>query len=82
MQRIARYRETWLKRCYSDLPDEVPPLLAKSMRAPSYKAIAIALLRNDHCMKSLGFVPDQSCYYKEIVSRRKQTEKPQENTLI
>ena len=27
----------------------------KSMRAPSYKAIAIAVLRNDHLLRSVGF---------------------------
>jgi len=27
----------------------------KSSRAPSYKAIALAILRNDHNMYSLGF---------------------------
>jgi len=37
----------------------------KSSRAPSYKAIALAILRNDHNMYSLGFSERSS----EIVSR-------------
>ena len=48
----------WEKRCYSDgIPDgeEIPPGLVKGYRVPSYKKIALALLRNDHKMKSLGF---------------------------
>lgn len=37
------------------IPDEVSDLLMKSMRVPSYKAIAIALLKNDMTLKTLGF---------------------------
>ena len=33
----------------------LPSGVMKSMRAPSYKAIALAILKNDHNMYSLGF---------------------------
>ena len=39
----------------NDIPDEVPDKIMDSGRAPSYKAIAIAILQNDVTLKSLGF---------------------------
>ena len=60
-QRLAGYVETWEGRCYADgIPDEVPAKLAASGRAPSYKQIAVAILRNDHTLKSLGFAQSDS----------------------
>ena len=57
----------WEARCYSDgIPDEVPPKLAQSGRVPSYKQIAIAILRNDFVLKSLGFDGKMSDYYSQI----------------
>jgi predicted phosphoadenosine phosphosulfate sulfurtransferase len=54
--KIKAYSQLWEDRCYSDgIPDEVPEKLAKSLRVPSWKAIAIAILRNDHQLKTLGF---------------------------
>lgn len=54
--RVERYVLLWEGRCYSaGVPDEVPEKLASSLRVPSYKALALAILRNDHCLKSLGF---------------------------
>lgn len=51
----------WESRCYLDgIPDEVPQLLQSSNRAPSYKAIAVAILRNDNNLISLGFSPGKS----------------------
>jgi predicted phosphoadenosine phosphosulfate sulfurtransferase len=38
-------------------------VLADQCLAPSYKAIAIAILKNDHAMKSLGFSPIKSEWY-------------------
>lgn len=47
---------TWRSRCYlNDIPDEVTDELQKSGRVPSYKAIAMAILKNDMILKSLGF---------------------------
>jgi predicted phosphoadenosine phosphosulfate sulfurtransferase len=47
-EKVNKYLQTWESRCYSDgIPDEVPALLAKTLRVPSYKAIAMALLRNN-----------------------------------
>ncbi len=49
----------WEDRCYSSgIPDEVPDLLAKTNRAPSWKKIAICLLKNDMKLRGLGFTED------------------------
>jgi hypothetical protein len=46
----------WRKRCYSnDIPDQVPDGLLYSGRVPSWKAIALAILRNDLQLRALGF---------------------------
>ena len=44
--------KTWEERCYFEIPDEIPEKLSRTGRVPSYKAIAMAVLRND--WKSLG----------------------------
>lgn len=46
-----------------DIPDEVPDALASNNLAPSYKAIALAILNNDNNFTSLGFAPKKSVYY-------------------
>lgn len=55
-ERIARYVSLWEARCYSEgIPDEIPALLEKTGRAPSYKSIAICILKNDLKLNGLGF---------------------------
>ena len=55
-ERVREYVQTWERRCYSDgIPDEVPRKVAASGRAPSWKAVAIALLQNDLHLYQLGF---------------------------
>ena len=59
-QRIETYLQTWESRCYPDgISDEVPYKLMRSGRAPSWKAIALAILRNDMNLTSLGFEQDE-----------------------
>ena len=38
----------------------------KSKRAPSYKAIALAILKNDHSLQTLGVTPIKSRWYDEL----------------
>ena len=65
--RVLRYIEKWKDRGYpNDIPDEVPHELAKLGKAPSYKAVCLALLQNDHALTSLGFSPKTSKYYKAL----------------
>lgn len=59
--------ETWENRCYSDgIPDEIPVKLANSGRVPSYKMIAISILKNDMTLKGLGFDGKFTKYYDEL----------------
>jgi hypothetical protein len=37
------------------IPDEVPNKIMRAFKAPSYKAIAIAILKNDYAMNMLGY---------------------------
>ena len=46
----------WEDRCYSiGIPDEVPPRISQLNKAPSYKELCSAILKNDVRLKSLGF---------------------------
>jgi predicted phosphoadenosine phosphosulfate sulfurtransferase len=57
-ERVSEYVQAWKRRCYSvDIPDEVPRKVQSSGRAPSWKAIAIAILQNDLQLRQLGFSP-------------------------
>lgn len=70
--------KVWRGRCYSeDIPDEVPDGIMKSMRAPSYKAIAEAILKNDLALYSLGFQPHISHWYKVVKSEKSKEESKQ-----
>lgn len=63
-QNITQYIKTWEKRCYFDgIPEETPPRISQMKKAPSYKDICTAILKNDNNLKSLGFTPKKSKYY-------------------
>lgn len=63
-KKIKKYVTSWKCRGYEkDIPDEVPAELTSLNLAPSYKAIAIAILKNDHNLISLGFSATRSKYY-------------------
>lgn len=74
-ERILNYIKTWEQRCYHDgIPDEAPVEIFDMV--PSYKRIAIAILKNDYPLKSLGFTPPKSEAYNmlkriEIANRPK-----------
>lgn len=74
MQNVIRYTQIWEDRCYSDgIPDDLPAALLKSGRAPSWKAVAIAILQNDHRCASLGFSQKESFLetaVKQLASKR------------
>jgi predicted phosphoadenosine phosphosulfate sulfurtransferase len=54
-ERAKEYISKWKARCYSDdIPDELPRKLQESGRAPSYRAIAEAVLKNDLMLNSIG----------------------------
>lgn len=66
-QKIEKYIQEWKKKGYCfDIPDEVPERLMQLNKAPSYKAICIAILKNDISLKTLGFSPKKSKYYDAL----------------
>ena len=74
--------KVWEARCYSGgIPDEVPPKLANSGRVPNYKQIAIAILRNDFVLKSLGFDGKTSDYYGQIRAEENRINSGQDRLL-
>ena len=71
-QKVKEYTETWEKRCYFDgIPDEVPKKLHDAGKAPSWKAIAIAILKNDLNLYSLGFGKRKSAVLSQIIQDAK-----------
>ena len=67
---VERHVNEWQNRCYFlGIPDEVPKMIADAGLAPSWKAIAIALLKNDMQMTSIGYSPKQSAWYG-VLKRR------------
>ena len=56
------------------IPDTVPDLLMGTGRAPSYREVALCLLKNDINLIGLGNIPDSSQVYSAIkrdeISRR------------
>lgn len=68
----------WENRCYSNgIPDQAPESLAKQGRVPSYKAIAMAILKNDHALKSLGMGVGESETSLALIENKKQSESKQ-----
>lgn len=62
MEKINKYVEQWQRNCYFDgIPDEVPPGI--DHLAPSWKKIAICILKNDLNFIGLGYKPPYSDYY-------------------
>lgn len=66
-KKIKEYILRWKSRGYpDDIPDEVPLVLMQLKKAPSYKAVCMAILRHDHALETLGFTPKISPYYREL----------------
>ena len=66
-RKVQRYVRAWERRGYpAGIPDEVPERLMQLGLAPSYKAVCIAILKNDHSMQSLGFTPRPSPWYTAL----------------
>lgn len=64
---IQVYISKWSSRGYpEDIPDSVPDELMRLNLAPSYKAIAMAILKNDTNFHSLGSPIKKSIYYNVL----------------
>lgn len=76
-KRATEYVQSWRNRGYPDgVPDEVPHVLRKLGLAPSYQALALAILSNDMDLISLGFPVKYTPWYSafkrvEIEGRNK-----------
>lgn len=75
---IKKYIKTWEQRCYfNGIPDEVPIRIDQLNKAPSYKTIALSILKND--LELIGITPKKSIYYSMLkrieISKRDKKEK-------
>jgi len=67
MKKINAYISKWKEQGYpEDIPDECPAELESTGLVPSYKQIALCLLKNDHNFVGLGFSPPKSPWYSAI----------------
>jgi len=65
--KILNYIKVWEKRCYSNgIPDEAPDRLEYLNKVPSYRKIAIAIIKNDYSLETLGFSKNKSYIYSQI----------------
>lgn len=66
-RKIKKYIQEWEMVCYSNgIPDQAPVRLEELNKVPSYRKIAIAILKNDYSLKTLGFYPEYSKFYDEL----------------
>lgn len=67
MPKIRAYVRKWEGRGYpGGIPDEAPVLLEKACRVPSYRAICLAIMRNDVTLQSLGYTREPCHTYMAI----------------
>jgi predicted phosphoadenosine phosphosulfate sulfurtransferase len=77
---VEGYVSTWEGRCYKDgIPDEVSRSLQLSHRVPSYKAVAMAILKNDLKLTTLGFSTKHSMWSDVLKAEKKKKEENQLN---
>lgn len=63
-EKILEYIKMWEVRCYvNGIPDEAPHELEIRNKVPSYRRIAMCILKNDYSLKTLGFTLKKSKYY-------------------
>lgn len=75
---MRSYEKVWEARCYPDgIPDEVPDGLMKSMRVPSYKALAHCILQNDLMLYGVGFQPHVSHWYRVVKTEKAKSDSNQ-----
>ena len=67
LRKIREYIETWTSRGYPNgIPDEADEVLEQFNKAPSYRAIAKAIMKNDVALLSLGRTRDKCPAYMAL----------------
>jgi predicted phosphoadenosine phosphosulfate sulfurtransferase len=74
--KIDVFRKWWMERGYPDgIPDEAPYAIEAARKAPSWRRVCKALLRNDYWAKGLGFSQHKSeayAKYLDLMRRRRE----------
>lgn len=75
--KVTLFRKWWMDRGYEKgIPDEVDYKLEAARKAPSWRRVVKALLRNDYWCKGLGFTQHKSdAYHKYLDLMRRRREK-------
>lgn len=82
-RKIKEYLKTWKTKGYrGGIPDEVPARLEQLNKAPSYKAIVKAILKNDIALTSLGYSKPFSQIYSNIKKEEIENRKTKSNECI
>jgi predicted phosphoadenosine phosphosulfate sulfurtransferase len=66
-EKILSWVEKWEGRGYSNgIPDEAPPRLEVMCKAPSYRMICMAIMKNDSQLETLGYSRTKCEAYSNI----------------
>lgn len=79
-EKIENYIQDWELKGYSNgIPDTVPLRLEQLNKAPSYKQICKAILKNDNSLKSLGFnvIKPNSYHFLKRIELKARNKDPQ-----
>lgn len=72
-----------MKKGYeSGIPDVAPKVLENKFLAPSYRLICLAILKNDHSLKTLGQNAIKSEAYYKLKDKEFETKRKQVNLII
>lgn len=66
-QKIDEYVAGWITRGYPEgIPDEADPVLESMNKAPSFRAICKAIMKNDVALLSLGYTREPCDAYMAL----------------
>lgn len=66
-RKIQEYVETWIVRGYPEgIPDEADPVLEMLNKAPSFRMVCRAIMKNDVALLSLGYSREPCAAYMAL----------------
>lgn len=65
-QKIKKYLTKWELVYKEGIPDEAPTRLEDLGKAPSYRLICRAILKNDTQLETLGYSRTKSVFYSDL----------------